>query len=44
LRLQIPGSVHDPNDPVGRLLFTRLTVVAEVDSDLVRLRTNLDDG
>jgi len=31
--------VHDPNDPVGRLLFNVLAMVAEFESDLIRLRT-----
>jgi len=31
------GSVYDPNDPVGRLLFNVLALVAE--SDLFRMRT-----
>lgn len=30
-------SIHDPNDPVGRLLFNVLALVAE--SDLIRMRT-----
>ncbi|TFC75358.1 recombinase family protein, partial [Cryobacterium sp. TMS1-20-1] len=31
--------VHDPNDPVGRLLFNVLAMVAEFESDLIRART-----
>jgi DNA invertase Pin-like site-specific DNA recombinase len=31
--------VYDPTDPVGRLLFNVLAVVAEFESDLIRLRT-----
>jgi len=31
--------VYDPNDPVGRLLFNVLAMVAEYESDLIRLRT-----
>lgn len=31
--------MHDPNDPVGRLLFNVLAMVAEFESDLIRLRT-----
>jgi DNA invertase Pin-like site-specific DNA recombinase len=31
--------VHDPTDPVGRLLFNVLAMVAEFESDLIRLRT-----
>ncbi len=37
VKLSIGGAVHDPNDPVGRLLFNVLAMVAE--SDLIRART-----
>jgi DNA invertase Pin-like site-specific DNA recombinase len=37
--LQIGGSVHDPNDPVGRLLLNVLAMVAEFEADLIRART-----
>lgn len=33
------GSVYDPNDPVGRLLFTVPGMVAEFEADLVLART-----
>jgi DNA invertase Pin-like site-specific DNA recombinase len=33
------GQRHDPTDPVGRLLFNVLAMVAEFESDLIRLRT-----
>lgn len=36
---QLGGSIHDPTDPVGRLLFNVLAMVAEFESDLIRLRT-----
>lgn len=39
VRLQIGSSVHDPTDPVGRLLFTCLSMVAEFEADLIRMRT-----
>ncbi len=39
VKLSIGGSVHDPTDPVGRLLFNVLAIVAEFESDLIRLRT-----
>jgi hypothetical protein len=39
VRLRLGASVHDPNDPVGRLLFNVLAMVAEFESDLIRLRT-----
>ena len=32
-------AVYDPTDPVGRLLFNVLAVVAEFEADLIRLRT-----
>lgn len=31
--------MHDPLDPVGRLLFTVLAMVAESEADLIRMRT-----
>ncbi len=31
-RLNLGGSVYDPNDPVGRLLFNVLALVAEFES------------
>ena len=37
VRLNSGGSVHDPNDPIGRLLFTVLSMIAE--ADLARART-----
>jgi DNA invertase Pin-like site-specific DNA recombinase len=39
VRLNIGGSVHDPTDPVGRLLFNVLAMVAEFEADLIRMRT-----
>ena len=39
IRLNLGGSVHDPTDPVGRLLFNVLAMVAEFESDLIRART-----
>jgi hypothetical protein len=39
VRLSLGGSVYDPNDPVGRLLFNVLAMVAEFESDLIRPRT-----
>ena len=37
--LNLGGSVHDPSDPVGRLLFNVLGMVAEFESDLIKMRT-----
>ncbi len=39
VRLSLGGSVYDPNDAVGRLLFNVLAMVAEFETDLIRLRT-----
>jgi DNA invertase Pin-like site-specific DNA recombinase len=39
VKLSLAGSLHDPNDPVGRLLFNVLAMVAEFEADLIRLRT-----
>lgn len=37
--LSLGGSVYDPSDPVGRLLFNVLGMVAEFEADLIRART-----
>jgi DNA invertase Pin-like site-specific DNA recombinase len=39
VRLSLGGSVYDPTDPVGRLLFNVLAMVAEFEADLIRSRT-----
>jgi DNA invertase Pin-like site-specific DNA recombinase len=39
VRLRIGESVHDPDDPTGRLLFNALAMVAEFEADLIRART-----
>jgi DNA invertase Pin-like site-specific DNA recombinase len=39
IKLNIGGSVHDPTDPVGRLLFNVLAMIAEFEADLIRART-----
>ncbi|HEY6685863.1 MAG TPA: recombinase family protein [Propionibacteriaceae bacterium] len=39
VKLSLGGSIHDPTDPVGRLLFNVLAMVAEFKADLIRLRT-----
>src|SRR3954463_2047018 len=38
VRLNVGGSVHDPTDPIGRLLFTVLSMIAEFEADLARAR------
>lgn len=37
--LNIGGSVYNPHDPVGKLLFNVLGMVAEFEADLIRART-----
>ena len=39
VRLRLGGSVYDPTDAVGRLMFNVLAMVAELEADLIRLRT-----
>src|SRR5918993_1317863 len=39
ISLSLGGSVYDPTDAVGRLLFNVLAMVAEFESDLIRLGT-----
>lgn len=37
--LAIGPSIYDPDDPIGKLLFNTLALVAEFEADLIRLRT-----
>jgi DNA invertase Pin-like site-specific DNA recombinase len=39
VKLSLGGSMHDPTDPVGRLLLNVLAMVAEFESDLIKMRT-----
>ena len=39
VKLNIGGSVHDPTDAVGQLLYNVLGMIAEFESDLIRMRT-----
>jgi DNA invertase Pin-like site-specific DNA recombinase len=39
VRFQIGATVHDPTDPVAKLLVNVLAMVAEFESDLIRQRT-----
>lgn len=39
VKLSIAGSVYDPMDPMGKLLFNVLAMVAEFEADLIRART-----
>jgi DNA invertase Pin-like site-specific DNA recombinase len=38
VKLSLGGSLHDPNDRVGRLLFNVLAISAEFEADLIRMR------
>lgn len=44
VRLNIGGSLHDPTDPIGRLLFTTLSMIADFEADLARARTRGHGG
>lgn len=39
VKLNLGGSIHDPIDVMGKLLFTTLAMIAEFEADLTRLRT-----
>ena len=39
VKLQIGASVHDPDDPMGKLFFNILATFAEFEADLIRMRT-----
>ena len=39
VKLNVGGSLHDPNYPIGRLLFDVLAMIAEFESDLIKRRT-----
>lgn len=39
IKLSIGGSVHDPTDPMGKLLFNVLAMIAEFEADLISMRT-----
>lgn len=39
VKLQLGASVHDPNDPLGKLFFNILATFAEFEADLIRMRT-----
>jgi DNA invertase Pin-like site-specific DNA recombinase len=39
VKLAFGTSVHDPTDPIGRLLFNVLAMVAQFEADLIGLRT-----
>ncbi len=37
--LNLGGSVYDATDPIGRLLFNVLAMIAEFEADLIRAHT-----
>lgn len=39
VKLSIGGSVHDPSDPTGKLLFNALAMIAQFEAGLIRTRT-----
>ena len=39
VKLQLGATVHDPNDPMGKLFFNILANFAEFEADLIRMRT-----
>jgi DNA invertase Pin-like site-specific DNA recombinase len=39
VKLNLGGSIHDPTDPIGHLLFNVLAMFAEFEADLIRTRT-----
>jgi DNA invertase Pin-like site-specific DNA recombinase len=39
VKLSIGGSVHDPTDPVSKLLFNVLAMVVQFETDLIRAPT-----
>lgn len=39
VKLNLGGSIHDPTDPVGRLLLSVLSMIAEFEADLISART-----
>jgi len=39
VKLNLGGSIHDPTDAMGKLLFTTLAMIADFEADLTRMRT-----
>ena len=39
IKLSIGGSVHDPVNPMGKLLFNVLAMISEFEADLISMRT-----
>jgi len=44
VKLSTSGSVHGPADPLGRMVFSMMAVLAEFEADLARMRTREDMG
>ncbi len=40
IKLNIGGSIHDPTDPMGKLLANVLAMIAEFEADLISMRTH----
>ena len=39
VKLSFAGQVYDPRDPMGKLVFNMMSVFAEFEADLIRMRT-----
>lgn len=39
VKLSFAGQVYDPRDPMGKLVFNMMSVFAEFEGDLIRMRT-----
>lgn len=39
VKLSFGGQVYDPTDPMGKLVFNMMSVFAEFEADLIRMRT-----
>jgi len=39
VRLSLGGTIYDPNDPMGKCFFNILATFAEIEVDLLRMRT-----
>ena len=44
VKLNLGGALHDPTDPVGRLLFNVLAMVDEFEADLIRAHARRDEA
>ena len=39
VKLALGRNIHDPNDPMGKMFFNILATFAELEADLIRMRT-----